>query len=816
MVEPKPKRRNLASAALIVLASALLGILADWRAPGIGRYASDLLMRERGPLPVPPDIAIVAIDEKSIAAFGRFPWSRQVLAKTIDVLAGYEPKVIAVDVLFPDATIPEDDEMLARSIGRAGNVVLAAQLIDSPVHGGPAAWLKPMPAFAAAAAGVGHVNVQVELDGTARQIAVQAADDSGQPLRALPVEAVRVADRTPERSVSLTGGTLVMGARAIPLAVSPPPVLIGQASKRLQTGRITIDYIGPAGSFEPVTYSVSDVLSGVIPGSRFRGMCVLVGATAASQGDRVASPFVHQTDAHADEHGVLMPGVEVLANAVNTVLRSRFYSETSDWGSFLWAALIASVTLLVLDRAQGQFEAARVAAALAALAAATVLAAYLEFTRLLIFPPLVPGLLALATAAIMGLVWRSLAASTQLDAGIAQLSESSDILGAPHDPPESLKRGWLPRGLEWKAREIQQLNARLVERARFVDLALKSVEDGLIIATSAGTITFANSSAAAILQAPPGALAGQNLFERLGLTGADLPRRLVVDRARVEREIEMRDARPRRYVLRMAAVAAEEPAGSVYGIVASLSDVTRHYELQKTKNDVIALVSHEMRTPLTAIQGMTELLAKYDIDAGRRKEISAAINDEVKRLTGMITEYLDITRLESGATALRKAPVKVEALLQRIVLLLSPVAAQRRIQLLLHTESSLPGLFADADLLGRAVENLVSNAIKYSPDGTEVSVTAARDGHAVVLSVADHGYGIPEEDLPRIFEKFYRVPRVEDAGVPGTGLGLALVREIAELHGGTATVKSAVSVGSTFTLRLPLTDADRADSTLEK
>ncbi len=135
MVEAKPRRRKLASAAVIVLASALLGMLADWRAPGISRYANDVLMRERGRLPAPPDIAIVAIDEKSIAAFGRFPWSRQVLAKTIDVLAGYEPKVIAVDVLFPDATNPEDDEKLARSIGHAGNVVLAAQLIDSPVNG---------------------------------------------------------------------------------------------------------------------------------------------------------------------------------------------------------------------------------------------------------------------------------------------------------------------------------------------------------------------------------------------------------------------------------------------------------------------------------------------------------------------------------------------------------------------------------------------------------------------------------------------------------------------------------------------------------
>jgi signal transduction histidine kinase len=241
--------------------------------------------------------------------------------------------------------------------------------------------------------------------------------------------------------------------------------------------------------------------------------------------------------------------------------------------------------------------------------------------------------------------------------------------------------------------------------------------------------------------------------------------------------------------------------------VASLSDVTRQHELQQTKNDVIALVSHEMRTPLTAIQGMTELLAIYDMDSARRKEISSTINDEVKRLTSMISEYLDITRLESGATVLRKIAAKVEPVLQRVVLLLTPVAGQRGIRLTMMSSPGLPGLFIDVDLLGRAVENLVSNAIKYSPCDSEVSVKAVQETKDLAISVEDHGYGIPEADLTRVFDKFYRVPRVEDAGVPGTGLGLAFVREIVELHGGTVSVTSKVNHGSTFTLRIPLEEA---------
>lgn len=821
MSEAKRTRGKLTAAVLIVVLSASFGVLVDWRAPGLGRYAKDWLMRERGALPAPSDIAIIAIDEKSISAFGRFPWPRRVLARTINVLRGFAPEVIVVDVLFPDPTTPENDQSLARSIADAGNVVLAAQLVDSNVHGGPASWLMPMPALAQVGAGLGHVNVHVESEGVARQLAVQASDDEGKTLRAIPVEAVRVGERTPEQGVSFTGRALVMGARSIPLETSDAPVVIGDAGSkapaRLQTGRMNIDYIGPGGSFETVTYSLVDVVEGSVPAERFQGKYVLIGATAASQGDRVASPFLHHTDAHADQHGALMPGVEVLANALNTILRSRFYSETGALVALLFAALIAAVTLLALELAQGRMELARQVGALILVALAILIAAYFEFSRLRVYPPLTPGLFSFAAAGVMGLLWRSLGASSRLDESIHQLSQSGEILAPSPSEVEQPERSLLPHGLEWKVQKVGQLNTRLMERARFVDQALRSVDDGLIIATPEGTITFANRSAGAILDAAPGSLTGQNLLDRLGLKDGDLLRRLVVDRGRAEREIELRESRSRRYILRIAAVSAgDERAGAVSGIVASLSDVTRQHELQQTKNDVIALVSHEMRTPLTAIQGMTELLAHYDMDPARRKEISSAINGEVKRLASMITEYLDITRLESGATSLRKTPVKVDSVLQRVVLMLEPVAEQRGIRIAFAPSPSLPVLIADADLLGRAVENLVSNAIKYSPDGTQIVISAAREQDGIAISVADQGYGIPEADLARVFEKFYRVPRVEDAGVPGTGLGLALVREIAELHGGTVSVTSKVNQSSTFTLRIPFGDASRPLGTLEK
>jgi signal transduction histidine kinase len=239
------------------------------------------------------------------------------------------------------------------------------------------------------------------------------------------------------------------------------------------------------------------------------------------------------------------------------------------------------------------------------------------------------------------------------------------------------------------------------------------------------------------------------------------------------------------------------------GIVASLSDVTRQHELAQTRNDTMTLVSHEMRTPLTAIQGMTELLAHYEIEPARRREMALAINEEVKRLARMIGDYLDIARLETGRTQLRRAPLRIDSLVERSLLLFEPLAQEKQIRLVRDFPESVPAILGDADLLPRVFSNLISNAVKYSPADTEITVSIRHQSEAIAITITDQGYGIPPADLERIFEKFYRVPRIEDADVPGTGLGLSFVREIVELHGGSVVVQSVPGAGSAFTVRLP-------------
>jgi signal transduction histidine kinase len=445
-----------------------------------------------------------------------------------------------------------------------------------------------------------------------------------------------------------------------------------------------------------------------------------------------------------------------------------------------------------------------------------------------------------------------------------EIAESSLAAGrrtGPLDAANSARRRlshlkWRPRGSAWKAQILARLQQRMITRSLFVERALRSIEDGLLIASADGCVTFANPRAAAILGAPEHSLIGSDLFERLrereqsqnGAAPSSTPQqtlfRLLVERSPVEREITIHTTsghaasehgRPQRYILRMSAV-SQDSCGArgtapALGIVATLSDVTRQYELQKAKNDVMALVSHELRTPLTAIQGISEVLAKYEVEPKRRYEMHLAINDESKRLARIIDDYLDLTRLETGARPLRLEPLEAPQLLDRVLLLLEPVAAQREIRIVRNFAPDLPTLTADADLIARAVTNLLANAVKFSPPHHDVIMEAFAESDFLRVEVKDHGRGIPPEAIPFIFEKFYRAPRpplpslqsipgpfpepFPEDDTPGAGLGLAFVRDIAQLHGGHVTVESEVGAGSVFTLRLPFLQKQFEDKHVE-
>lgn len=228
--------------------------------------------------------------------------------------------------------------------------------------------------------------------------------------------------------------------------------------------------------------------------------------------------------------------------------------------------------------------------------------------------------------------------------------------------------------------------------------------------------------------------------------------------------------------------------------------------LERMMSDFASVVSHEFRTPLTVIQGFSELLAAGGLSPEEIREYALDIHAEALRLNRMTTQLLDLERMAAGKMPFAREPVSLNLIAEEVVDLVAPGAPRHR----LHTEldPDLPELQGDREKLTQMLMNLVSNAIKFSPDGGGVTVGTRSGGDAVGLTVRDQGIGIPPESLESVFDRQVGVagkPGRPDVG--GTGLGLALCRQIAQLHGGVIWVESRPGAGSTFHVTLPLSAA---------
>ncbi len=248
------------------------------------------------------------------------------------------------------------------------------------------------------------------------------------------------------------------------------------------------------------------------------------------------------------------------------------------------------------------------------------------------------------------------------------------------------------------------------------------------------------------------------------------------------------------------------------GVVTILRDVTREKEIAEMKSDFVSAVSHELRTPLSSIKAYMEMLVDGEAhDERTRGEFYNIIQAETNRLQRLIDNILNISRIESGLVKVQRENISLPGLIKEAMDVMQPQARAKSIELVeVHTPLFFQ-VFADKDMIYQAVMNLMSNAVKYTPAGGKVTVSLQVDEHArmVCVSVADTGMGVPQDDLPHLFTKFYRVAEHKKI-VKGTGLGLNLVKHIVEtVHGGKVSVTSELGKGSTFVFSLPLADSSR-------
>lgn len=234
-------------------------------------------------------------------------------------------------------------------------------------------------------------------------------------------------------------------------------------------------------------------------------------------------------------------------------------------------------------------------------------------------------------------------------------------------------------------------------------------------------------------------------------------------------------------------------------------NITKEAEIDQMKSEFVSTVSHELRTPLASIYGYTELMLNRTLKPEKQKKYLTTIYQETTRLTSLINDFLDVQRMEAGKQSYDKKYVDLLKIVEKVVGIQQINTSQHQFNVVVDSDYTM--VLGDQDKLEQIATNLISNAIKYSPDGGEILIRLYQDGNVIKTAIKDNGLGIPENALDKLFSKFYRVDNSDHKSIGGTGLGLSIVKEISLAHDGDVDVSSEYGKGSTFTLSLPLVES---------
>ncbi len=402
-----------------------------------------------------------------------------------------------------------------------------------------------------------------------------------------------------------------------------------------------------------------------------------------------------------------------------------------------------------------------------------------------------------------------------LNAVGAQLARNLQRQEASKSVSQLGKFGYLSDSAGQRRLDLLAVVNGLLSEQRFGINALSEIQDGIALAYLDGTIAYINKSLLKLARLPPELAPKLTLFDLLDKLRTDIfdeptiaVRRVLQTGEAYEGELQFSEPEGT-FGLRISLVLDQlghaDSIAEPLCLAITVRDLTRVKGYEQLKSDMISLMSHELRTPLTSINGFAELLNADDDLPEQAKEFVAIIASESQRMSRMINTFLTVTQLErKDRQEVMKIPLRLDDVVRETVLHLQPSARKKRIRLVEQPNQRIPPVAADKSLISQAVKNLVSNAIKYSPERTTVTVSTALEAEAVRVSVEDRGYGIPAEARDRVWEKFYRVVREgQEKDEDSTGLGLSFVREVVEQHGGAVELETEEGRGSKFSFTLP-------------
>jgi two-component system phosphate regulon sensor histidine kinase PhoR len=393
------------------------------------------------------------------------------------------------------------------------------------------------------------------------------------------------------------------------------------------------------------------------------------------------------------------------------------------------------------------------------------------------------ALLVISTAAIRG---RRTAARVRAVAGAAPTSDPVSAVAA--------LRG-----------QNSRLEDELAADRHDHDLLIEALAQGVVSVDQRLRIVGANGAAHAFLKRPQGALIGRTVIEAFLDAQVEAIARSAIEQGSATGEIGRTEADGGRLLVR----AKRSSAGGAWLVLEDVSELRR---LQQIRTEFIDNLSHELRTPLTTVSLLAETLTRDAETVGgaipaKMRDRIGKIEVETGHLVQMVSELLDLSRIESGGTIRAVDLIDMGQIATESAERLRLFADRQGVALRVEAAGKVPPVRGDEARLAQVYVNLLHNAVKFSPDGGDVTVSVVVQDGRVVSSVADHGVGVPPAAQARIFERFYKVDRARVRGeTGGTGLGLAIARHIIEQHGGTIWVESVEGAGSTFRFALPIAD----------
>jgi len=714
------------------------------------------------------DVVIVSIDDESLAGLGRWPWSRRVHAALIDRAreAGAAAVVLDLPLDTPDRDDPDGDRALARAMREFGRVVLPVSqaATGSVVYGE----VRPLPVFAEAAANLGHEEIEFDPDGITRSICLWEGVGSA---------------RYPQLALAL----LQVVDPGIAVRYPRPPDggdVEGEAWQR--AGWLRVPFLGPPGTYTRLSYWA--VLDGALPPEVLRGKLLFVGMTAGALANAAPTPL----------SGLSRPmsGLELQANVFDALRQGTAVVTLPPWVAALACGVLVSVLMLIMlyaDAGTGLI-AFFVLGGLAVLSAAAGL--HLGGWWFGPAPALFGSMLAYPLWS-----WRRLeAAQRYLDAELVALEREGSPFGQPAGGVAAVDP------LEQRIRIVRQAAQHQRDVRRFIADTLEHLPIGVVVIDPDDRVVLHNERARHLLQA----CRGGALVE--ALRGLPWPA-----------HVPMRDGLPdlsgfsgarqfeltpdgKHYLLVSVAELVTESSGRA-GRVIGLADITAMHEAQRSREDTMHFLSHDLRAPLASI------LTLIDGYGGEPAELAGQI-PRIARYARSALELADgvfrLVRAE-GSDPKDFTELDLAGLVDSAADEVWPQAHARGIRIEVDThdaDTAEVTVRGDFPLLRRAVINLLTNAVKYGDANSVVSLSLSAEGPEWVIRVRDQGAGIPSEAMPRLFRRFSRIVEEGQGRPAGVGLGLLIVKTVAERHGGSITVTSELGRGSLFELRLPVQAAE--------